>query len=88
MAYEVEFANAVKGRLKSLKAHQRARVLNEIEKQLVREPLTETRNRKHLRLLSSTSPEFMEIIEQSRRELQLGRNLSLDETKREVAAMN
>ncbi len=49
MAYEIEFAQVVKEHMKSLKAYQRARVLDEIEKQLVYEPLTETRNRKHLR---------------------------------------
>lgn len=49
MAYEIEFAQAVKEHVKSLKAYQCARVLDEIEKQLVYEPLTETRNRKPLR---------------------------------------
>ena len=34
----------------------------------------------------STSPEFMKIIENSRREFNLGNTLSLDEMKREVSA--
>ncbi len=36
----------------------------------------------------SMNPEFMRIIEQSRREFRLGKKLSLDEMKREAAAMN
>ncbi len=38
-------------------------------------------------LLLSTAPEFMEIIEKSRAEFNLGRKLSLEEMKEEVATM-
>ena len=49
MAYKVEFAESVREHLQKLTAHQRVKVLDAIEKQLVHEPLTETRNRKLLR---------------------------------------
>ncbi|HLG29426.1 MAG TPA: hypothetical protein VI387_04385 [Candidatus Brocadiales bacterium] len=35
----------------------------------------------------STNPEFMEIIEKSRKEFKLGKKLSLDEIKREISKM-
>ena len=49
MAYIIEFADSVKEQLKSLTANQRAIIIDSIEKQLVNEPLKETRNRKPLR---------------------------------------
>lgn len=49
MAYEIEFAESVREHLRSLTAGQRAIIFDAIEKQLVYEPLTETRNRKLLR---------------------------------------
>ena len=49
MAYIIEFAASVKEHLKSLTANQRAKIIDSIEKQLVYEPLVETRNRKPLR---------------------------------------
>lgn len=49
MAYKIEFAASVKQHFKKLTAHQRAKVLDEIEKQLTHEPLSESRNRKLLR---------------------------------------
>ncbi len=49
MAHSIEFAESVKEQLRSLPAHQRALILGFIEKQLVHEPLTETRNRKPMR---------------------------------------
>lgn len=49
MAYTIEFAECVKAHFKVLTASQRALVLDSIEKQLVHEPLTTTRNRKPLR---------------------------------------
>ena len=36
----------------------------------------------------STSPEFMEIIEKSRKDFKLGKKLSLDEIKREISSMD
>ncbi|BBO16589.1 conserved hypothetical protein [Candidatus Brocadia pituitae] len=36
----------------------------------------------------STSPEFMEIIETSRKDFKLGKKLSLDEIKREISTMD
>ncbi|BBO16590.1 conserved hypothetical protein [Candidatus Brocadia pituitae] len=49
MAYTLEFADSVKEQLKSLTAHQRAIIIDSVEKQLINEPLEETRNRKPLR---------------------------------------
>lgn len=49
MAYEIEFAECVKGHFRSLTANQRSIIINAIEKQLSNEPLRETRNRKPLR---------------------------------------
>ncbi len=49
MAYIIEFATSVKEQLKSLTANQCAKIIDSIEKQLVYEPLVETRNRKPLR---------------------------------------
>ena len=36
----------------------------------------------------STNPEFMEIIEKSRRDFKLGKKVSLDEIKREISSMD
>jgi mRNA-degrading endonuclease RelE of RelBE toxin-antitoxin system len=44
MAYDVEFAASVKAQLAVLTASQRATALDAIEKQLVYEPLVETRD--------------------------------------------
>ena len=49
MTYSVEFAESVKKQFQALPARQRALLLDSIEKQLVYEPLAETRNRKPLR---------------------------------------
>lgn len=49
MAYTIEFAESVKGHLKTLTATQRATVLTKIEGQLTNQPLVETRHRKPLR---------------------------------------
>jgi len=49
MAYLIEFAESVKKQMAGLTARQRSLVLEAIEKQLVHQPLTETRNRKPLR---------------------------------------
>ena len=49
MAYEIEFAKAVKKHLDVLTAGQRSTVLDAIERQLTNEPSRETRNRKPLR---------------------------------------
>ena len=49
MAYEIAFADSVKAHLQVLTAGQRVAVLDAIERQLMNEPLTETRNRKPLR---------------------------------------
>lgn len=49
MAYIIEFADSVKEHLKSFTAYQRTKIIDSIEKQLVNEPLIETRNRKSLR---------------------------------------
>ncbi|MBW2003209.1 MAG: type II toxin-antitoxin system RelE/ParE family toxin [Deltaproteobacteria bacterium] len=49
MAYIIEFAKSVKDHFKHLTSNQRAILLDAIEKQLIHEPLKETRNRKALR---------------------------------------
>ena len=49
MAYKIEFAESVKKQFKALTARQRVIILNAIERQLMHEPLKETRNRKALR---------------------------------------
>lgn len=46
MPYTIELAASVKGQLLALTARQRSIILEAIEKQLVHEPLLETRNRK------------------------------------------
>jgi mRNA-degrading endonuclease RelE of RelBE toxin-antitoxin system len=47
--YEIAFAESVQAHFRILTARERATVLDAIERQLVHEPLTETRHRKPLR---------------------------------------
>jgi mRNA-degrading endonuclease RelE of RelBE toxin-antitoxin system len=49
MAYKIEFAESVKKQFKAFTARQRVIILDAIERQLIHEPLKETRNRKALR---------------------------------------
>jgi mRNA-degrading endonuclease RelE of RelBE toxin-antitoxin system len=49
MAYRIELAESVKEQIKALPAYQRSLILESIERELVHEPLNETRNRKPLR---------------------------------------
>ena len=49
MAYEIEFAESVQTHFRALTARERATVLDTIERQLLHEPLKETRHRKPLR---------------------------------------
>jgi mRNA-degrading endonuclease RelE of RelBE toxin-antitoxin system len=49
MAYEVRFADDVKGHLNALTIPERSTALEAIERQLLDQPLVETRNRKPLR---------------------------------------
>ena len=49
MVYEVRFADDVKGHLNTLTIPERSAALGAIERQLLHEPLVETRNRKPLR---------------------------------------
>ena len=49
MAYEIEFAESVRSQFRILTARERATLLDAIERQLLHEPLNETRNRKPLR---------------------------------------
>lgn len=49
MRYVVEFAESVREQMKALSARQRGVVLQAIERNLLHEPLQETRNRKPLR---------------------------------------
>jgi len=47
--YVIEFAESVRGQMKALSARQRGVVLQAIERNLLHEPLQETRKRKPLR---------------------------------------
>lgn len=49
MRYRIDFAESVKEHLRFLTARERAIIFDAVEKQLLHEPLTETRNRKLLR---------------------------------------
>lgn len=49
MRYRIDFAESVKEHLHFLVATDRARVFDAVEKQLMHEPLIETRNRKLMR---------------------------------------
>jgi len=49
MVYRVEFSPEADDHVASLKAHQRARLLDAIERQLAHQPTIETRHRKPLR---------------------------------------
>ncbi len=49
MSYKIDFAECVKGHMETLSSHQRSIVLDAIQRQLIHEPLKETRNRKMLR---------------------------------------
>ena len=49
MAFEIQFAESVTEHLRALTPAERARVLDAVARQLVHEPLAETRNRKPLR---------------------------------------
>ena len=49
MPYAVEFAQSVEGHFRALTARERSTVLSAIDRQLLHEPLKETRHRKPLR---------------------------------------
>ena len=49
MAYEIAFAESVQAQFRILTARERATVLDTIDRQLLHEPLKETRQRKPLR---------------------------------------
>lgn len=49
MAFQIAFAESVAEHLRALTAAERSRVLDAIERQLVHEPLAESRHRKRLR---------------------------------------
>lgn len=49
MAYEIAFAESVQAHFEVLTARERATVLDRVERQLLHEPLKETRHRKPLR---------------------------------------
>ncbi len=49
MPWEIRFADSVADQLRRLKTVERVRVLDAIERQLVHEPLVESRHRKPLR---------------------------------------
>lgn len=49
MPYAVEFAESVEGHFRALTARERVTILDAIDRQLLHEPLKETRHRKPLR---------------------------------------
>jgi len=49
VAYTIEFAQSVEGHFRALTVRERSTVLGTIERQLLHEPLKETRHRKPLR---------------------------------------
>ncbi|MGH8603564.1 MAG: type II toxin-antitoxin system RelE family toxin [Gammaproteobacteria bacterium] len=49
MAYTIAFAESVKDQLQGLTARRRTAIFDAIERQLVHEPMTETKNRRPLR---------------------------------------
>ena len=49
MAFEIQFAESVTNHLRALTRAERVRVLDAVARQLVHEPLVETRHRKPLR---------------------------------------
>ena len=49
MPYAVEFAKSVEGHFRALTARERSTVIGAIDRQLLQEPLKETRHRKPLR---------------------------------------
>ncbi len=54
MAYQIILTNLAADELRSFRAYDRRRIVGEIDKQLVHQPRTETRNRKPLEI----HPEF------------------------------
>ncbi len=49
MTYEIEYSPEAEEHLRSLTAHQRARVLDTVERQLAHQPNAETKNRRPMR---------------------------------------
>jgi mRNA-degrading endonuclease RelE of RelBE toxin-antitoxin system len=58
MAYEIILTNPATTELKTLRAYDRRRVVDEIEKQLMHQPTVETRNRKLLAIDPDIDPDF------------------------------
>lgn len=85
--------------MKTIEITKATKPLSDYAKELDNEILVITSNKKPIAamvslenvdmesLSLSTNPEFMEIIEKSRREFKLGKKLSLDEIKREISKM-
>lgn len=49
MVYTIEFAESVKNQLRGLTARRRTAIFKAVDRKLVHEPMTETKNRKPLR---------------------------------------
>ena len=85
--------------MKTIEITKATKPLSDYAKELDNEILVITSNKKPIAamvslenvdmesLSLSTNPEFMEIIEKSRKEFKLGKKLSLDEIKREISKM-
>lgn len=85
--------------MKTIEITKATKPLSDYAKELDNEILVITSNKKPIAVMVSlenvdmeslalsTNPEFMEIIEKSRKEFKLGKKLSLDEMKREISNM-
>lgn len=85
--------------MKTIEITKATKPLSDYAKELDNEILVITSNKKPIAamvslenvdmesLSLSTNPEFVEIIEKSRREFKSGKKLSLDEIKREISKM-
>lgn len=86
--------------MKTIEISKASKSLSEYAKELNNEILVITSDNKPIAavvslknvdmesLSLSTNPEFIEIIEKSRRDFKLGKKLSLDEIKREISSMD
>ena len=92
MAYEVRFADDVKEHLRALTVPERSAALDAIERQLLYEPLVETRNRKPLRpnpiapweLRIGKLRVFYEVVPAGAREPSLVRILAVGKKDRNI----
>lgn len=63
MAYKIELTRSAASELRSIRAYDRRRILDEIEVQLLHQPTVETRNRKSLVGLSPSFEHVSQVWE-------------------------